>query len=398
MRLIDTYANYVGVDAEKAFIDESFYPVPFDKYIVVAAGTGMVTKSYDHFEVVVEHLNLPVIQIGGKDDPMLPRAHDLRGKTTWNQSAYIIKNASLFLGGDSICAHMSAHFGTPSIVLWGGTLPNACGTGWNKDKIVNINPVTRYGCFTACHSNVCIRAAKCINSITPEMVLSRVAGILGEGSIRSVNILHNGNMSKMSVIEWVPSTVNQTTFGIFQNFTGVVSLRGDLHEPNLREISDFCNQTAKQKFVFLSKPRDFKDLNINPEKIDHLLILVDKSNILDGIKALRELTKRLYRCRLLSKLDHREFDEFKLDMLDCPPLTHIPDFQYTEDHVKQFVGNTYNIKTNRKILGKDGRFYLTFNDCKKEQNVVEMGADSAIINIEEEHLKEFQFLTIRKYV
>lgn len=398
MNLLNCYSNYVGVKPEEAFIDEAFYPVPVDNYIVISAGSGMPTKTYDYFDTVAEHLKLPVIQIGGKEDTKVIGAFDLRGQTTWNQTAFIIKKAKLFLGGDSMCAHIANHFGTPAIVLWGATLAATCNTGWHADKTIHLNPVTRFGCPTACHSNVCVKSeGKCINTITPESILARIGGILGNDAVRQVEVLHKGDLTKLTVIEWIPFTIDNDIFVLFQTFNGIVSIRCDLHQANMGELANFCNQTTQQKYVIISPPADFSHFQMNPEKLDQLLIMVDKTNIQEGLKIIRDLSKKAYKCRLISKLDHTEFNEFKLDMMDCPPMTKLPDYSPTETQIAQFVGKSLNVKTLRKILGRAGKFFLTFNDCIKNKNIVELTQDNATLIMEEEHLKEFQFLTIRKY-
>lgn len=397
MRLIDTYANYVGVTPENGWIDQNYYAIEHSKYVVVHNGTGMPTKSYDHFDEVVSHIKRPVVQVGGKDDPLLPNVLDLRGKTTWNQTAYIIKGSSLFLGGDSICAHMAAHFGVFSILLWGGTLPETCATTWNADKIANLNPYDRYGCVTACHSSVCIKPQKCINSITVKRVLERVQSILGADSAVSVDILHNGPLSKINILEWVPLSLNHETFNTFAQTTGTVSLRADLFAPNIEEVSAFCNQT-RNKYIYVSSPTDdLLKLSIHHSKVEFLMIMVNPTNIVDGIRLMKELTKKMYKARLVAREPSSAFNDYKLDIMDYPPINRLQDFEFGEEHKTKYVGQNLNVKTCHKVVGKDGHVYMTFHDALNSKNSIELTNNNAIICIDESHLKEFNFLTIRKY-
>lgn len=396
MRLLNTYANYVGVLPGQAFIDEFYYPIPFATYIVVHNSTGMMTKSYDYFDEVVSHIKMPIVQIGGKDDPLLPNVVDLRGKTTWNQSAFIINHACLFLGGDSVCAHFAAHFGIPSIVLWGGTLPNTCSTTWNQDKVINMNPVDRYGCYTACHSNQCIKPNKCINSITAFSVLEKVASIIGKEFVVSMEIVHKGDISKVAIVEWVPLTLNQETFSVFSIINGIISVRLDKWAIKIEELSNFLSQVP-HKLMIVTEPVDFSKFNIHHSRIEQIMILVNSNNILEGIKLMKELTGRMYKTRLISYDEHSSFNDYKIDMLDFPPMARLKDFEPNESH-NAFIRKEYNIKSNRRIIGKDGRLFFTFYDALNDKNVVEIGKDNATYTIEESHIKEFQFLTIRKYI
>jgi hypothetical protein len=395
MNLLETYSHYCGVKPTQPFIDEAFYPIPFAKYVVIHASAGMNTKMYDNFEEVACHIKIPVVQIGSKNDDLIPNALDLRGKTTWNHTAHIIHNAALFIGCDSICAHIASSFKIPSIVLWGATLPATCSTNWS-DKTININPLDRLGCATACHANQCIRATKCINTIPVEKVLSHVSDFLGKENVLPVEILHIGPLYKTRIAEWVPINASDKTFNTLFPLDGIISLRADLCDCKMPEISNLANQT-KLKFVILATPQQLKSLSIHLSKVEQLLILVDLDTIGEGIKALKEFTAKMYKTRLISKLPNETFNPYKLEMMDYPPISKLNDFEYNQSHIDAFVGKTLNIKTQRRVIGEDGRVYLTFNDALKNQNYVENAADNANILIEESHLKELQNLIIRKY-
>lgn len=397
MNLLTNYSHYCGVKPKEPFIDEQYYPLPFSKYVVIHMGAGMKTKMYDNFEQVAQHIKTPIVQLGGKDDELLVGAFDLRGKTSLNQTAYLIHKASLFIGGDSICAHMAASFATPSIVLWGGTLPTTCSTNWNQDKVIHFTPVSYMGCATACHSNECIRATKCINTITPSSILYHVSNVLGKESVVPVEILHIGALSKVQMLEWVPIDGSQETFNVISRLAGVVSIRGDCFaDTNFAQISNLCNQT-NLKFVVLANPNQLVHFNIHHSKIERLMILVDKDTIGEGIKYLKDFTTKMYKAMLISRSDSSEFNNFKLDIMDYPPILKLTDFEYTAQQKEMFVGKTFNIQTRKKVIGELGKFYLTFADAINRKNDVEIHVDNVIVNIEESHLKELQHLNLRKY-
>lgn len=396
MNLIESYSQFCGVKPGQAFIDDNYYPIPFDKYMVVQSNSGLKTKVYDYFDEVVSNIKLPIVHVGGKDDPALPNVLDLRGKTSWGQTAYIIKNSLLFLGGDSVCGHFSAHFNIPSIILWGGTLPQTCSTNWNQDKIININPVTRFGCETACHLAECIRPQKCINSITPYSILEKVSSIIGQKFVTSIEILHRGDISKVAIVEWVPLTLNQETFNAFSTIQGVISVRLDKQQIKIEELSNFLNQLP-HRLMIVTKPDNFNKFNVHHARIEQIMILVEPTNILDGIKLMKELTNKMYKTRLISYYDHSAFNEHKVDMLDFPPIARLKDFESNESH-NAFINKTYNIKTARRIIGENGKIFFTFYDALNNKNVVEISKDNATYIIEGGHISEFQFLTIRKYI
>lgn len=397
MKLIQTYAHYCGVKPEEAFIDEQYYPVPLDNYIVVHNGTGMKTKTYDNFEDVVCNLRIPVVQVGGKDDVLLPNVLDLRGKTTWGQTASIIHSAKLFLGGDSVCAHIAAHFKVKSVVLWGGTLPSTCCTDWNAQGTINLSPIDRRGCASACHFSDCLRGNKCINSISVETVLKSIQSLIGD-VVDIPNVLHIGALAKQSALEWVPMNCNEQTFNMLAATKGIVSVRGDLTIVNVAELSNICSQLKNNKFVIILKGgEEINKISIPHGMVEQLLIYTDKTNINESIASLKTLTSRMYKCRLISRLSHDEFNDYKTEFLDYPPMARLIEFE-NQDKFVHLVGKNLSIKTHRKVIGKDGKCHLSIHDALKEKNVVDFSKNNANINLENGHLKELQFFTISEKI
>lgn len=396
MHLVETYSHFCGIKPGQPFIDTNYSPVPFDKYIVIHGKTGMATKDYDLWEEILEHINVPTVLVGGKDDPKLSVSLNLCGQTSWTHTAYLIKNAAMFIGADSVCAHIASSFGVKSVVLFGGTSPLSCGAYWNKDKVITLNPVDRYGCDKPCHSAQCIRPKKCINSIRPETVLKYIGSFLGEDAVRKVEILHIGDMSKVGLIEWVPTECNQDVYNILRGCFGTISVRADLCKPDMSGISAICNGTNAH-FVVMAHPSDIPSFNVHPDKVEQLLILVDSSNIVDGIKALKEATKKHYKARLISRQNHTDFNDYKLDILDYPPMIKLSDFTYTKDDELKYLGKSLFVKSAKRILGAGAKFYLTTFDATKGQNSLEFNSNCGILTLEESHLKELQFLIIRKY-
>jgi len=71
-----------------------------------------------------------VIQIGGNNIPVNmvnKNAINLIDNTSVSKSMALIKNADLFVGGDSFCQHAAAFLKTPSVVYWCGTSPQDFG-------------------------------------------------------------------------------------------------------------------------------------------------------------------------------------------------------------------------------------------------------------------------------
>jgi len=70
-----------------------------------------------------------IVLVGGTNDVAVPCDFDLRGQTTINQLSWVMKNASLFIGMDSMPMHLAMIHNTPGVAFFGCILPEKRLTG-----------------------------------------------------------------------------------------------------------------------------------------------------------------------------------------------------------------------------------------------------------------------------
>ena len=75
MHLLERYALSCSVKIDKPAIEEQFYPLTQDRFIVLHASSGMQSKNYDYYNEVVDLIkpyldreNIKILQIGSEDD------------------------------------------------------------------------------------------------------------------------------------------------------------------------------------------------------------------------------------------------------------------------------------------------------------------------------------------
>jgi ADP-heptose:LPS heptosyltransferase len=153
-----------------------------EKFVTFHAQTTQDPKDYDDWDSVFDRLqNITVVQVGGPNEPLLdyPNLIDLRGKTTPQELAWVIDHAELHIGQDSFPAHVANAMGTESIIVYGGTYAKQGGL----QNSVAIEPEYRNGCHTSCHLINCIvkqqGGEKCINNISPEIIVDAIRDNLG---------------------------------------------------------------------------------------------------------------------------------------------------------------------------------------------------------------------------
>lgn len=130
MRLLELYSLATGLKIGKQHLIEQFFPLPFTRYITLHASSGMAGKNYPFYTQVIEVIKpllaaqgIEIVQMGTKDDPAIPGCHHIMGKDNIHQASYLIRNALLHLGNDSIWGHRAGFLGTPLVQPWGPTDP-----------------------------------------------------------------------------------------------------------------------------------------------------------------------------------------------------------------------------------------------------------------------------------
>jgi hypothetical protein len=180
--LVETYARHCNVPVGELFIQVLDYQKPVTaEYVVIHTTTGQEAKNYLQFQKVVDSINIPVLQVGVSTDPLLKNVIDMRGKKI-QETAGIIKKAKLFIGGDSITAHIAGYVGTNSVLLYGSTFPKLTAPYSVVGSEINvIEPQNRFGCDRACHLAKCNKSpTACINNIPVQHIVDVInkAGVV----------------------------------------------------------------------------------------------------------------------------------------------------------------------------------------------------------------------------
>ena len=107
---------------------------------------------------------------------------DLSGATTLPEALGILGEAQLFLGNDSGLGHLASAAGTPSVVVFGSTDPDAT-RPWDgprpDGKPVRLALVRRRTLCAPCRFDVCPIDHACMTGVTPDDVLEAVQRVLG---------------------------------------------------------------------------------------------------------------------------------------------------------------------------------------------------------------------------
>lgn len=105
--------------------------LPRENYISIVLGATYLTKRIpkEKISMLIEESKLPCILLGGKDVEQLgkeleneyPKAINLVGKVSLNESAAVVSQSKFTVTGDTGLMHIAAAYKVPTMVFWGST-------------------------------------------------------------------------------------------------------------------------------------------------------------------------------------------------------------------------------------------------------------------------------------
>lgn len=161
--------------------------------VVVAPGAGWPGKIWpaERFgELVVwliRELGYRVILTGAPDEMALgevietvcPDVYNLIGKTSFGQTAGLVKTADLLICNDSGPLHLAAAFGTPSVALFGPTIASKWQPPGPQHNMIQKTGFCE-GCVGWHPAATCLHDGACMKAITVEEVSRAVGKILSK--------------------------------------------------------------------------------------------------------------------------------------------------------------------------------------------------------------------------
>ena len=209
MHLLEQYAISCGVKIQSPHVETLYYPIPFDKYIVLHSSSGMPAKNYDYYRDVIDLLrpyleenDIHIVQLGSPEDTPIPHCYFMGGKTNLNQSFYILQNCLLLLGNDSFSSHVAGGFDRKIVSLYSNLFKECCQPYWGRAENQTLLQADRKGKKPSFASQ---ELDKVVNRIQPEVIGRAVLDLLGiNHTLDSYNTLYTGPDYHQSAVEVVP--------------------------------------------------------------------------------------------------------------------------------------------------------------------------------------------------
>lgn len=324
MHLLETFSLSTGIKIKTPWILEQFFPLGLDGDFITLQPFGKFeSRKYDYWNEVLSILvpildknNIHVIQVGGGDEPRLDNVVYLAGQTTYNQTAYLIRNGILHLGIDSFGVHIASGFGKKIVALYCNMHLQHSRPYWSsKEDVVLIESDKKGDKPTYAE----VEDPKTINTIFPEDISKAVCNLLNLDFDYSFKTLYIGENYKGRTYEMIPAhPVYVADFKVNNNNLDSIIVRMDLlfNEKVLDEQLQEGNCS-----ILTNKPINIDILKKHRKRIKEFVYLIDENHSPEYVRVLRA---NGIKCTLFSFLLDEELDKYKLDYIDVGKIIQRP--------------------------------------------------------------------------
>jgi hypothetical protein len=364
--LIERYALSSGSKIDHPYIYETYFPIPFAKYITFQAQSKFESKDYHYFQDVIDFIapilekeGIHILQLGTANEKPYKKVVDLRGQTTFNQLAYVMKSSLLHFGPDSLGVHLASTYNVPIIGLYSIIQSSVAGPYFgDKSKQILLEAFKRVGNGKPSYSPV--ENPKSINLIKPEEIANGILKLLNIDFQVPFNTVFTGKRYSQTIMrELIPNTTNMVS-----NVEEPIEVRTDLfydesilahHLSYLKKAVVVTNKRIPIKLL-----KHFKT---------HIALVVYKITENDEPEFVKDLAYAGLPTLLLSSLTGEVLNKKKLSYYEYGNITPI-EFPNSKDveELKKDIGSLYYrsiklIADGDKIYGshasKQNKFHIT---------------------------------------
>jgi len=321
MHLVESFALNTGLEIDKPYTYEKFIPLPFtEDYITLQPYGKFESRKYDYWDEVTDILlptlkkeNIKIIQLGLPNEKDIYGCFDMKGRTDFNQTAYLIKNSVLHLGIDSFGIHFASGYGKKLVGLYCNMLPSQSGPYWsNKDDTIILQPQRSEG---EKPSYSPVESVKSINKIKPEDIAKSVCELLGIDFDFPYRTVRVGNEYHSRKIELIPATYieNNEELGVDSI---IVRMDNYFNEAALQKQMQKCKVS-----IVTDKPINLNIIKQFKHRINEFVFFIDEDTDPNYLKLLKKTGVTLY---FLTKMSEEEHQSVKLKLLDVGGISRKP--------------------------------------------------------------------------
>lgn len=367
MKLLDTYALATGSKIENPYVFETYFPLPFQKYITIQAQSKYESKDYDYWQDVINLLvpimekhGYRIVQVGGPNEWMYQHVVDLRGRTEMGQLAYIINRSALHIGPDSLGIHLASAADIPLVGLYSVSQSSVSGPQFGSpEKQICFDAYTRIRNGKPSYADK--EYPKSINTIMPEEIADAAFKLLGLQERAGVKTIYIGpKYNSRLVREFVPVKPHPIA-----SPESPIEIRMDSHfdEDVLEKQLNLC-----KGIIVTNKRINVAMLKKMRQHIAAIVYLIEENDEPQFVADIREVAVAIH---LVTRLPEEKLLPKKINYYEYGNITVIEHEKAEKiDSLRAELPNLF-FRSN-KIVAEDTKFY----GCEAtRQNKLELGSD-----------------------
>ncbi len=362
MRLLDTYALYCGAKIDKPFIYESYFPLPFEKYVTFQAETPYDSRNYSYWQDVLDMVipilakyNIKVLQTGLPKESAYQRLIDIRGQTNIHQLAYLLRGSSLHFGPDSFGVHLASHYDIPIVSLYSISMPEVAGPHFgDSSKHTLFKAYERVGNKKPSYSQS--ESPKSINKVKPEEIANSIFGHLGLTDKIPFETVYMGERYSNKIIrELIPNSEHVLPFP-----DQPIEIRADL----FFDEKLFAHHLGywKKAVVVTDKPLPINMLRHFKQNITLVSYIVKEND--DPVFA-QQVVELGIPFVLVSKMTDEQLQSKKIKYYEFGVINKISLPKAEEiEKLRPLLGTLYY--RSSKLIASNGKIYASHADCEAD--------------------------------
>jgi len=349
MHVLEAFATSSGLKISKPYIYDKYYPLNFEKYIIIETNDAKYqSRNYDYWQEVINLIlpklkenNINILQFCGQNDPRLINTYTVVGCTI-NQKAYLIKNSMVYIGSNSLGLQLASNYNKKIIGLYGNIYPSQNKPYWSKQE-----DLTLIQAFDekSKPSYAPQENPKVINNIKPNVLARAILNNLNINYDIKVKFSSIGFGYMNKTIELVPNMlVNPSSFG-----ASSIIVRMDI-EFNENVLQ---SQLSQSKCLILTNKTISENLIKNyKSNITQIVYKIEKENDPSFVSFLKSENISFV---LISDLSEEEINNIKINYMDLGlilKLNHKNKNDYDHKNIKYYKSNHFILSNNKLYMSE----------------------------------------------
>jgi len=356
MNKLESFALSCGSKINKPHIEQSYFPLPFGKFICISQQCPKQSYEYDYMDDVIYHIkpyldqhNINLIEIGNSERPNLFYCKNYKHLNRL-QISYLINKSLLYFGNYNLYSHIASHFNKKVVSPISNEYIETIRPYWSNEKDFKL--IKKETDVKPTYSSK--EFPKTINHVNPEVIACEILDSLNiDHNLNSIETIYLGEEYQNLVFDLIPSPFDLRTM----QAPSVINLRMD-------KVFDLmflfqCVHLNKINIV-TDKPIPLEYLQPLKDKIELITFFIDNKTKKEDIKQFEELGKPL---NLLSK-DLKNIQDIRLNFIDYKVKG------YGSKSAKDLNVNVYSdlkFLSKRNIIS-NGQIYNSYLSLSEGQN------------------------------